>query len=189
MANLITYKNRYEKVTIVDDCMGSGKTSWAIQYMNEALQDKKFIFITPLNSEVKRVIKEIINRTFHQPNDTNCTKLHDLKKLLRKGCNVATTHALFKKFDDEVLGLLRLHNYVLIMDEVMDVIEQVKITKDDMEILLNSKKITVDESKEVHWIADYEGRFLHIKNMCKTERLFNCIDCGNWLNRDINFPS
>lgn len=44
-----------KNINIVDSIMGSGKTSWAIQYMNEAPTYQKFIYITPFKTEVERV--------------------------------------------------------------------------------------------------------------------------------------
>ena len=40
------------KVTVVDSICGSGKTSWAINYMNDNT-DKKFIYITPYLDEIQ----------------------------------------------------------------------------------------------------------------------------------------
>ena len=42
-------------VTVVDCICGSGKTSWAIDYMNTNT-NKKFIYITPYLDEVERVL-------------------------------------------------------------------------------------------------------------------------------------
>lgn len=44
-------------VTVVDSIMGSGKTSWAIQYINESPMATKFIFITPYLTEIERIIE------------------------------------------------------------------------------------------------------------------------------------
>lgn len=42
---------------IVDSIMGSGKSSFAINYMNKT--DDRFIYITPFLSEIERVKKDI----------------------------------------------------------------------------------------------------------------------------------
>ena len=42
------------KVTVVDSPCGTGKTSFAIQYMKEEVFDS-FIFITPFLSELDRI--------------------------------------------------------------------------------------------------------------------------------------
>ena len=49
-------------ITVIDSIMGSGKTTWAIDYMNKAPADQKFIYITPFLNEVDR-IKALIRST------------------------------------------------------------------------------------------------------------------------------
>ena len=43
------------KITVVDAPCGYGKTSFAIQYMNNELFER-FMYITPFLSEINRVI-------------------------------------------------------------------------------------------------------------------------------------
>ena len=50
------------KITIVDSLMGSGKTSWIIQSMNESYTqniftqpNRRYMYITPLLNEVERI--------------------------------------------------------------------------------------------------------------------------------------
>ena len=49
--------------------------------------------------------------------------MSELKDLLNKGRNIATTHTLFHLFDQEIIDLCYSQGYILIMDEVTDVIE------------------------------------------------------------------
>jgi KaiC/GvpD/RAD55 family RecA-like ATPase len=135
-----------KNINIVDSIMGSGKTSWAIQYMNKAPTYQKFIYITPFKTEVERVLSSV-NRDFKQPYGDSAgeTKLEDIKRLIADGENIVSTHSLFKRVDNEVIDLLDMENYILIMDEVMDVIEQVKISKDDLKMLIQNKVIEVDK--------------------------------------------
>ena len=44
-------------ITVIDSICGSGKTSWAIQEINNNT-DKKYIYITPYLDETERVRKE-----------------------------------------------------------------------------------------------------------------------------------
>lgn len=44
-------------IKVVDSIMGSGKTSAAINLMNNASKDENFIFITPYLNEVERIKK------------------------------------------------------------------------------------------------------------------------------------
>jgi hypothetical protein len=50
------------------------------------------------------------------------------------------------------------------LDEVLDVILPLDITKTDIDMLMDTKKISVDENGNVKWIdTDYRGKFEHLK--------------------------
>ena len=68
--------------------MGSGKTSWAIQFMNNADNDKRFIYITPFLSEVERIKSSVTSRKFFEPVNVGKGKLDSLKKLILNDCNI-----------------------------------------------------------------------------------------------------
>jgi hypothetical protein len=163
-----------KNINIVDSIMGSGKTSWAIQYMNDAPAYQKFIYITPFKTEVERVLSSV-NRDFKQPDgdSTGETKLEDIKRLISDGENIVSTHSLFKRVDLEFIDLLEMENYILILDEVMDVIEQVKISKDDLKMLIKNKVIEVDKKGIVSWEqVDYQqGYFEKIRNLANSGNL------------------
>lgn len=171
-----------KNINIVDSIMGSGKTSWAIQYMNEAPISQKFIYITPFKTEVERVLFAV-NRAFKQPDGDSAgeTKLEDIKRLIADGENIVSTHSLFKRVDSEVIDLLEMENYILILDEVMDVIEQVKISKDDLKMLIQNKVIEVDKKGIVSWEqVDYQqGYFEKIRNLANSGNLMMYQDEAN----------
>lgn len=153
------------KVTVVDSICGSGKTSWAINYMNDNT-DKKFIYITPYLDEIQRVLDSCDNRAFFEPKTTRGegSKLKDFNKLLSQGKNIISTHALFSMVNDDTLKYLKENNYILILDEVFSVCEQIQITKSDREILLRDK-ISVDEKGKLTWIdKNYKGTLTKYKN-------------------------
>ena len=157
-------------VKIVDMVMGSGKSSAAINYMNSAT-DEKFLYITPLSSEVERVIKKCNNKRFYTPDEEKFgTKLKSIKHLLSKGYNIASTHALFHYFDREVIDICRNQNYTLVMDEVTDVVEPYELTKADYDTLME-KYLTVDtETGLLRWredAANYHGKFDQEKTLCE----------------------
>lgn len=52
ISNINTNENKIT-VKIVDDIMGSGKTTWAIDYINSNI-DKRFLCILPTLSECER---------------------------------------------------------------------------------------------------------------------------------------
>lgn len=129
------------KVNIVDAIMGAGKTQSIMNYINQSDEDEKFLVITPFLDEITRYRTYCNGKNFKAPTflkdekDDRGSKLRDLKRLIGNGNNIVSTHALFQKFDNELIDLCRAQNYTLIMDEVANVIEEYDITKQDFEIL------------------------------------------------------
>ena len=165
-------------ITVVDSIMGSGKTSYAIQMMNEKFGEnskKKFIYVTPFIDEVKRIKKEVTNRKFLEPDEKKGqgSKLRHLKKLIQDGENIVTTHSLFGMIDDEIEMLFKSYDYILILDEVFKVIDEIKIGKDDVKILVENY-IKVDENGKVIWIVegDYDGRYDDIRSLALNDSLY-----------------
>lgn len=154
--------------------MGSGKTSWATQHINESSREQKFIYITPFLDEIERIIKNT-DRHFEQPNHNNSegTKLKSLKGLIADGYNIAATHSLFKTADDELIELLQQSDYTLILDEVMDVVNKADIKEYDIRALQKSEYIKI-ENNRVKWVYDgyVAGRFLDIKLLANAGNLF-----------------
>lgn len=151
-------------ITIIDAPCGYGKTSWAIEYMNDN-EFERFIYITPYLDEVSR-IKNDVDRTFKEPNVKRGkgSKRNDFYNLLTNGEDIATTHSLFKGVDKNVKDEIKDKEYILILDEVMDVVEQINISKDDINILIERNIIKVNEEGKVYWIDDnYRGEFIKYK--------------------------
>lgn len=73
-------------VKIVDMIMGSGKTTSAINYINQANTDEKFLFITPYLDEVDRIRKSCPFKNFKEPKEMG-TKLNGIKYLISNGEN------------------------------------------------------------------------------------------------------
>lgn len=170
-------------INVVDAPCGYGKTSWAIQYMNEMPKDShQFIYITPFLDEVERVKESVTNRKFYEPTACNGeTKLDDLHRLLGEGKDICTTHALFQMANAETRELLSVNRYTLILDEVMNVIEQINLKKDDLKFLLSAEAITIEEKqnglKYITWNEEkehYDTQYNKIKNIALTGNLMYC---------------
>ncbi|MGF9906129.1 hypothetical protein [Brevibacillus porteri] len=170
-------------VNIVDAPCGYGKTSWAIQYMNDTDTGfHRFIYVTPFLDEVSRVRKSVQKRTFYEPTSSKEeTKLEDLHRLLGQGKDIATTHALFQMANAETKELIRSNNYTLVLDEVMNVIEQVPLKKDDLTLLREAGAIDFDLNEKgltyVRWINDklfWDTKYNDIKQMALTNNLMFC---------------
>ncbi|MGG1630066.1 hypothetical protein [Rossellomorea sp. NRS-1567] len=168
-------KEKQPPINVVDSIMGSGKTSWAIQHMQEANTEERFIYITPFLSEVQRVKTSVTSRKFVEPTNNGKGKLENLKKLILNERDIVSTHALFQNADEEIIDLLKVSNYTLILDEVMNVIEEFKLNKDDFKLLMNSDMVFVEEETGViRWNEDSEyqhTKYNEIKTLSKTENL------------------
>jgi hypothetical protein len=69
------------KVKVVDSVMGAGKTSYAIQMMNQ--KEGPWLYITPFLDEVKRIKETCKIRNFKEPKETQYSnKSEDLKRLI-----------------------------------------------------------------------------------------------------------
>lgn len=160
-------------VRIVDEMMGRGKTSAAINFINSSNDDQKFLFITPYLTEIERIMKECPRKKFRQPYYLRGRKLEGIKELINNGCNIISTHALFQKFDLEVIDLCRAKNYTLIMDEVTDVIEKYDISDADFKVLHENFADIDEDTGLLRWKAsdDYHGKFAEEKRLCELNSL------------------
>lgn len=149
-------------IRIVDARMGRGKTSAAAGYMSHYKGEKHFLYITPYLTEVDRICEAC---DFEQPESDHLAKLTEMKNLMRRRKNIASTHSLFYLMDDEALALAAESGYCLIVDESIDPIKVVNITAKDMEIILGTMT-TEDENGFLHWNdTEYEGKFSGYKEM------------------------
>ena len=185
------------EITVIDAMCGAGKTSYSIQMMNESYQqgletvegfgedsyiDKsdKFIYVTPFLDEVKRVKRETnidIITPVNRP-----TKRHHVDALIKLGHSIAMTHELFARLSVSTLSEIESQGYTLIMDEVANVLQQVNISKKDIDVLVSSNFIEIEEDGKVNWIdkdydsTDYDGqkfnRFNDIKILAEKNNLY-----------------
>lgn len=145
--------------------------------MNAHKGKERFLFITPYLTEVQRIIDECPDKIFCQPK-TGKAKLRSLKILLESRRNIATTHALFHYFDQETIDLIKNNNYILVMDEVVDVVlpyekrtsdERVEgITRSDLNCILKNFAHLDSDSHLVVWDDDtYYGGLSKYRRMCE----------------------
>ena len=163
--------------------MGSGKSQYAIQHMNSDIESD-FIYITPYLDEIQRIKKYCNKRNFIEPKEDYQQRIYSktksLKELLKEGVDIATTHSLFKLIDEDTENILQAKNYTLILDEVMDVIQQIPITKADQYLLFEDTKILeLDENNQVilgvgaeKYLKQGSGKFSELIHMAKLGRLF-----------------
>lgn len=98
--------------------------------MNDPQGERPFPYITPFLDEVDRIVKACPEREFVQPkvnqkDGIKFNKSASLQQLAIEGRNIASTHKLFSLMNEDTLEAFGANDYVLIMDEVMQVIEMV----------------------------------------------------------------
>ncbi|GAA6264965.1 hypothetical protein F110043I8_19500 [Ruminococcus sp. f11] len=151
--------------------MGSGKSTWAINYINQN-PDKKFLCIVPLLSECER-FKEKTDIDIIDPEKWG-SKWKNFRWLVENDKNIVTTHSLIKMMDLDMLELLKSKNYVLMIDECLDVLDTYKISKDDLKIIFNEKLVSLDEDGFLVWNEErkpYKGVYGDIKRLCSFKSL------------------
>ena len=94
------------RIHVIDAMCGMGKTSAAINYINNYKNDAKFLYITPYLDEIKRIKDTCPKKHFFEP-QTYGSKLCDIKRLIKQNKNIASTHALFSHFDFEIVELMK----------------------------------------------------------------------------------
>ncbi|HEF1904096.1 TPA: DEAD/DEAH box helicase family protein [Bacillus cereus] len=162
-------------VKVIDAICGAGKTSYAIQYMNEHM-DKLFIYVTPFLTEVERIKTQTI-KEFFEPNakSGNGKKINHVKTLVEEAVNIVMTHELFARLDEETLFNIKKEGYVLIMDEVANVLDTVSdVDKDDIRVMVDSNLIKIEGDGQITWLDPlYQGKkFNDIKILSLKKNLF-----------------
>lgn len=158
-----------DRIRVIDACMGRGKSSAAIRYMNEHANEKRFLYITPYLDEVERICNSC---NFDQSDSEYMSKSTELKKNLERGKNISATHALFHLIDEEALQIIRDKKYSLIIDESLDVIEKVQMTAGDFKNI-TTNLATVDAKGMVTWIdKEYTGKLSGYKDLADKKMLY-----------------
>jgi len=108
-------------VTINDFPCGSGKTTKMMQSLK---QQKLYLIVVNLKSEIKRVLENTSHINLHEPTASMTkfgTKKEALLKLVSESKSIVTTHKLYNDIGQlAALGLLQ--KYHVVIDEVPEVI-------------------------------------------------------------------
>lgn len=161
------------KITVIDSIMGSGKTTFAINYINNT--DDNILYIAPYLEENNRIAKATEHtREFRLPKNLGEGKLGNIKNLLRSNEDIASTHSLFMMFDNEVKEILKQNKYTLFLDEVITAVEPYLLKhKDDIDFLLKKGSIKIDDNNYIVWLdKDIDTRYNEIKMLSKNNQLF-----------------
>lgn len=147
-------------VEVLDAIMGSGKSTGIFKWMDTLCHKEKFIYVSPLDSEVGengRVHKDCKIAKFNSPT-TECydTKSDHLFELLSHGYNVACTHALYLIMTQKHFDEIQKQGYIVVIDEELGVIKDYADYSDsDLESLLSLGCISKRESDGMlEWIKE-----------------------------------
>jgi hypothetical protein len=163
-------------IKIIDSVMGSGKTTYILNYMKKN-PDKKYFVVTPFLSEIERIIKEA--HFLKEPLDKRVTKSQHLYQLICEGHSIVTTHAMFCKLNLKMIQLIEEAGYTLILDEVTNVFNSWEFdTKDDERNFFAHYGHKDDEGR-IYWNNEknnpntfaYASAFYEVMHMCKNETL------------------
>lgn len=168
-------------IKVCDAIMGSGKSSAAINYMNEH-KERKFIYITPYLEEAARIRNSCPELNFKEPSNKlpefDFRKFKHTVELIKCGENITSTHNMFLSYTDEMINLIKAKHYTLIVDEAVEILRQSSIYKSDIQLLEaagwihnNGKYIEVSPT------FDYqEGMMSKVVSLSKGNRLVNMVD-------------
>lgn len=171
-------ENEVMGITVIDSIMGSGKTSYAIQMINEN-PEISYIYCTPFLDEVKRM-RESCNRDFKEPQYKGGRKLDDFNSLLLDGRDIVVTHSTFANANQETMELIENGEYVLILDETLDILIDFNevatntVGKADVKMLLQEGFISYDKYGRVTWLKNHypDTRYYDIERFARNGNLF-----------------
>ena len=114
-------------IYVCDAIMGSGKSSAAIELMNSH-PEKRFLYVTPYNSEADRIEHACAAIGMRQPEELDqfrTSKVVHTAWFIEQGLNVASTHQAFIRYDLNFLKAIREKHYTLIIDENISPLQRV----------------------------------------------------------------
>ena len=161
------------RVHVCDEIMGKGKSSAFINYMNEHT-DKRFVYITPYLDEVDRIVVACKKRAFQRPVPrSDRGRLDDIHRLLEEGQNIASTHAMFKKYTEETTQLIQAGGYTLVLDEAFSVVGDFDLSAGDIATLKSSGNISIDGTA-AKWVKPEitDSRYQDVKDVAESGSLF-----------------
>lgn len=159
-------------VNVADIPMGGGKTSAAIQYINQCDPSEKILFISPYTDEGLRIERECQSKNVAALVKKKGSKLNDLREKVFSGKNIASTHALFAKYTDDVLEAIQKQDYTLIIDEAYEVTETVTHEmRSQFYFMLNQGMVKIDKMSSQVSFRDKEAYELCESVMSKLSKL------------------
>jgi hypothetical protein len=162
---------------------------WAIDYINSLSSENKVLFITPFLSECERIKNSCQSKDFVSPDvrSGRGRKMNSLITLIGSGKNIVSTHALFANLNNDLLEQIHTKNYILIIDEAMEILRKVNVysgakgmseedgekkTYEDIQTLIEKNIVSIADSGEVRWNDDVLlSKYDYIKHRSKMDSL------------------
>ena len=170
-------------VEVLEAMMGAGKSTAIFKWIDDN-PNEKYIYVSPNLSEVDvngRIHNSVSKVEFHSPTiDESATKLQDLNRLLSEGKSVACTHNLYLSMDNESMDLVLKHQYIVILDEEINVMKSYKqYSFKDIVWLMKEGYIRRDDKdgsviwiKEDELVNDRDHSYFFCKNLCDKKSLY-----------------
>lgn len=172
------------RVEVLDRMMGTGKTNAILKWLSP---DMKFIFVTPLLSEIENRINESrpdLSIKSPSPSCVNIdgqwvrSKSEDMLTLLQNRENIATTHSLLRNCDKRHWDLISEFGYIIILDEEISIIESfTSVPSADMMWLFDNGHLSRDEVSGRLTFTDSsvieDFRYSEVKEMCGKGMLYS----------------
>lgn len=182
------------QIKVIDAPCGFGKTSFAIQMINET-PDQQYIYCTPFLDEVERIIESTGSRRFCQPeyftrddetqSSVHITKCKDFQIKLQQGNSIALTHSCFLNSFEELKAAIEPGKYILCIDETLELLQKFNATTgvannerqktdgEDIENLLDSGYISISpEDGNVRWIGKHWEQFAELERLSRLGQIY-----------------
>ena len=148
-------KHICNNINVVDAIMGSGKSTYIINQINQN-PGQKYLVVLPTLDEIERYKSAIQGVKMYDPKSKGKSKSVDLERLIANEKCILTTHELILRLKASTLELLQAMDYTLVIDECLSVIKEYDIKKADLRMLFNSNYVFVDEAGYLCWNKDHD---------------------------------
>lgn len=135
-------------VYVADVIMGGGKSTSAINMINSADDDERFIYLTPYTDEYNRIADGCKHRGVIVPDvkEGHGARIKHVQQLLKEGANISSSHALFDRYTVDMGEDIQKYNYTLFLDESYDVVRTAAKSKiADVQMMINRGDVIADE--------------------------------------------
>ena len=154
-----------------------------------ASPEQSFVFCTPFLDEITRAQQACPALKIKQP--VQRPKIEDFNRLLGARENIAVTHTTFFNSTPQTVQSIREGGYILILDEVLDVVQQINgktpnedtengykaeqlLREADFRHLIKTGTISIDSDYRVKWVSGPygDGLYEQFEKLARMDRLY-----------------